>query len=84
MVDVLNFYDIFVNQLIGDPVLFIILVYVWAAIILVHAKANTQVFLFVMTVITGLLSIEFPVLRWGLALFGMGFVGWTMMRIRRE
>ena len=82
--DTLNFYDLFVNQLIGDPVLFIIIVFGITLIVLVRTNAPSNLMNFILLVIAGILAIEFPILRWGIAIFGLGFVGWVMIRIRRE
>lgn len=80
----LNFYDIIVNQLVGDVGIFIILCYVLISLILIRSKAPANLFAYIMVIVTGILAIQFPILRWGLVLFGLGFVGWTFMRIRRE
>lgn len=84
MADILDFYDIIVNQLVGDPTLFIFLTFLVIGFILIRSRAPNVVLSFFIMIVTGILAIEFPVLRWGLAIFGLGFVGWIFMRIRRE
>lgn len=84
MAGILDFYDIIVNQIVGDPGLFIILTFLIVGLILVLSRAPNIVFMFFMTALTGVLAIEFPILRWILAILGGGFIGWTFMRIRRE
>lgn len=84
MADILDFYDIIVNQLVGDPTLFIFLTFLVIGFILIRSRAPNVVLSFFIMIVTGILAIKFPVLRWGLAIFGLGFVGWIFMRIRRE
>lgn len=81
----LDFYDLIVNELVGDAILFVVLVLIGVSILLVRSRAPTQVFLLVMFVVAGMLSVQFPVIRWFLVLFGMGFAGWIIFaRLRRE
>ena len=84
MTQILDFYDIVVNQLVGDPNLFVILAYMLITFILIKSKAPFSVMSYLLIAVTGVLAIQFPVLRWGLVLFGLGFVGIQIMRIRRE
>lgn len=81
----LDFYDIFVNQLVGDPTLFCFIVLAIVGIILVKARAPSQVFITVMFAVSGMLSIYFPVFRWILA-WMLGIIGgWLIYsKLRKE
>lgn len=84
MVEILDFYDILVNELVGDPTLFIFLALALVTIILVKARAPTQIFLMTIIAVGAMLSIWFPVLRWFLVIFGLGTAAWKFRRIGRE
>lgn len=84
MVQILDFYDAIVNKLIGDATLFIAFVFTLIGFIMVRSRTPNIVFLFFGVAVLGLLSIQFPVLRWGLAVLVGGFVGWIFIRLRRE
>lgn len=84
MSNILDFYDIIVNQIVGDPTLFIFLTLLVIGFILVRSRAPNIVISYFIIAVAGILAIQFPVLRWGVAIFGLGFVGWIFMRLRRE
>lgn len=84
MAQILDFYDLIVNQIIGDPTLFILLTLFVIGIILVMNRAPNTVISYFTIAVAGILAIQFPILRWGVAIFGLGFVGWIFMRLRRE
>lgn len=78
----LDFYDIVVNQLVGSPVLFIILTLIVVTFVLVKSRAPSEVYLMVLFVIVGILAIQFPILRWFVAI-GLGYVGWMTYKAGR-
>ena len=81
----LNFYDIIVNELIGDSTIFIVLTLFIVTYLLVKARAPNQVFILVLFAIVGMLAIEFTDLRWFIALFVGIMAGWLIYaRLRRE
>jgi len=83
--DFLNFYDLFVNEFVGDATIFLAIVLFIVTFALIKSRAPTQVFLMVLFVVVSILSIEFTILRWILALFVGLMAGWLIYaRLRRE
>lgn len=81
----MDFYTIFVNELIGDVTLLIIIALFLVSLVLIKNKAPTQVFIMTIFVVTMILSIEFLTLRWVIALFIGMTAGWLIYaRLRRE
>lgn len=81
----LNFYDIFVNQLVGDASLFIFLVLGIVALILVKARAPNQIFTLTIFAVMGMLAVWFDTeLRWPLVIFGAIFISFMFITLRRE
>ena len=83
--NILDFYNIFVNEIVGSPVLFIVIAISLSAIILVKMKAPTQVFIISLAAVGFIFSIRFnqPLLSLTI-LFVFGFIGYTFSRLRRE
>lgn len=73
----LDFYDLFVNRLIGTPVLFMILLA--GIIVFVAAKARIQndVIWFLLIAFTFLMSITIGDFLPFVVVVGMAFVGWV-------
>lgn len=83
--NVLDFWELFVNKLIGDPILFLFVVLGVSAFALLKMKVPNEIFIVAMVSISAILSIYFrmPLLLIVL-IFSLGFLGWMMLRIRRE
>lgn len=82
--NVLDFYNIFVNEIVGNPILFVILTLALCAIFLVRMRAPPIVFVITISAIGFILSIFFEVIYIMLILFVFGFIGFMMSRLRRE
>jgi len=81
----LDFYNIIVNELVGSTTLFLFLTLFIVTLVLVKSRAPTQVYLLVLFAVTGILAIEFELLRWLLALFVGLMAGWLIYpKLRRE
>lgn len=81
----LDFYNLFVNEIVGNPNLFVIIALLLSAIVLIRMRAPVQVFIPTMVAVAGILAIRFrtPLLLI-VVLFSFGFFGYMMARIRRE
>lgn len=81
----LDFYNVFVNEIVGNPTLFMILALLLSAVVLIKMRAPNQVFITTMVAVAGILAIFFrtPLLVITV-LFAFGFFGYMMARIRRE
>lgn len=82
---ILDFESIFVNELVGDSTLFIILLLLGITFLLAISRAPSQIYLIVVFSVMGMLAVLYPVLRWILALFVGLIGGWLIYgRLRRE
>ena len=81
----LDFYNIVVNELVGDPTIFIVITLFLVTLALIKSRAPSQVYILVLFAVTGMLAIEFVNLRWLIALFVGLMAGWLIYaRLRRE
>lgn len=80
----LDFYNIFVNELVGSPTLFIFLVYLITSILLVKARATLPIYMVVLFSLSLILGLYFEAPLVLGAMAGFGIVGMLMMKLRRE
>lgn len=81
----LDFYDIFVNQLVGNVSLAMIIILFIVTLTLIRSRAPSQVFLLMMFVIGGILSYYMEMFLVFILIFGLGFAGWMLIsKLRRE
>lgn len=83
--NVLDFWNLLVNELIGDPFLFMIIALGVCALFLVKAKAPNEVLIITLFSVSAILSIYFGnLLLLIVVILGAGFTGWMMIRMTRS